>query len=63
MTWADKLIKMAYFLSNPAWYYYESEDDDALPVLAPDAPPEAIESYNLWKEWHEEQQRTGEIIM
>ena len=54
---------MCYFKSNHEWYYYESDDDDAIPLLTEKAPPEAVESYKLWKEWYDEQTRTGEIIM
>ena len=63
MTWVERIKKMCYFKSNHEWYYYESDDDDAIPLLTEKAPPEAVESYKLWKEWYDEQTRTGEIIM
>ncbi len=51
--------KSVYFKSNPDWYYYESEDEDALPLLTDKAPPEAVESYEYWKKQYEESLRTG----
>ncbi len=50
--------KMTYFQSNPEWVWY---DDDDIPHLTDKATPEAIESYNYWKEKYDESQKTGII--
>ena len=63
MSWADKIRMLTYFKSNPEWYYYESEDEDAIPKLTDKAPPKAVESYRIWKEWYDEQIETGNVIM
>lgn len=52
--------KVVYFMKNPEWYDY---DENEMPYLTDKAPPEAVESYNFWKEKFEEEQRTGVIIM
>ena len=62
MSWAEGIAKSTFFMSNPEWYDYESDDDDALPVLTEKAPPEAVESYNFWKEKFEREQREGILI-
>ena len=54
----DNAMKMVYYKSNPEWYYYDEND---FPQLTDKAPPEAVESYNFWKERYEEQKRTGII--
>lgn len=63
MTWAEKIEMLTYFQSDPEWYYYESDDDDAIPLLTDKAPPKAVESYRIWKEKYDEEQRTGTLIM
>lgn len=52
----DYIKKLTYFKEDESWYYYEG----GLPYLTPEAPPEAIESYNYWKNWFLE--RYGEEL-
>ena len=56
--------KDIYFMSNPDWYYYESEDDDEdnIPLLTEKAPPEAVESYKLWESRYALQKETGILV-
>ena len=58
MTVSDHVKKLLDFKTNPEWVWY---DDEELPHLTEKAPPEAVESYNYWKEYYEEQKRTGII--
>ena len=50
--------KMTYFELNPKWVWY---DEDDMPHLTDKATPEAIASYNYWKEKYDASQRTGII--
>lgn len=64
MNWAEKLKKMLYFQSNPAWYYFKEDDvEETMPFLTADAPPEAVESYNLYMKIRKTEEETGELIM
>jgi hypothetical protein len=50
--------KSVYYQRCPDWVWY---DDDDMPHLTEKATPEAIESYNYWKEKYEKSKRTGII--
>lgn len=43
----DYTEKATFFESNPDWVWY---DENEVPHLTDKAPPEAVESYNFWKE-------------
>ena len=53
------ILKSTYYRSNPDWVWY---DKDGMPHLTEQAPPEAVESYNYWKEKREREEREGIII-
>lgn len=54
----DNSKKSVFFESNPEWVWY---DENEMPHLTDKAPPEAVESYNFWKERYEESKKTGII--
>lgn len=54
----DYAKKSTFFMSNPEWVWYDEEE---IPHLTDKAPPEAIESYNFWKERYEKSKETGII--
>ena len=54
----DYVEKATFFESNPEWVWYDEED---IPHLTDKAPPEAVESYNFWKERYEKSKETGII--
>lgn len=53
--------KLLFFKSNPDWYDYPDDDEEAFPILTDKAPPEAVESYNFAKKWYEMEKRSGTI--
>ena len=59
MSFKNHFEKLSYFESNPEWVWY---DEDEMPHLTKNAPPEAIESYNYWKKWYENRKNGGTII-
>ena len=54
----DAVVKSTFFESNPEWVWY---DEDDIPHLTDKAPPEAVESYNFWKERYERSLKDGII--
>ena len=54
----DYAKKATFFESNPEWVWY---DEDEIPHLTDKAPPEAVESYNFWKERYDRSKETGII--
>lgn len=54
----DASKKAVYFETNPDWVWY---DENEMPHLTDKAPPEAVESYNFWKERYEKSKETGII--
>ena len=53
------IMKEVYYKSNPDWYY--RNDDDVI-HMRPDAPPEAMESYEFWKRRREYEREHGCIL-
>mgnify|MGYP006971892202 CR=1 FL=1 len=54
----DYAQKATFFESNPEWVWY---DENEIPHLTDKAPPEAVESYNFWKERYEKTLEDGII--
>ena len=46
MTFKEHIEKLVFFETNPEWVWYDEND---IPHLTKNAPPEAVESYNYWK--------------
>lgn len=58
MSWTDHVKKMTFYQSNPGWVWY---DEDEVPHLTENAPPEAVESYEYAMEIMRKSEDTGVI--